>query len=215
MSIDRPAVQEALCAVMGAVRSISKDRRVTEGPARFSFRGVDDVMEAVGPALREHGVVFAPSRVVSLDHERYTTARGSLMDGVTIVVEYTVTGPNGDTMTVAAAGQAADSGDKAVPKAMSVAYRTALLEALCIPTGEPDPDASVHERAADVDEAPQLAQPGQLRARIAKLGSAKGKSNDEVAADFAVWSVGTTIAEAGVELLADYINSVNAGEALT
>jgi len=213
MSIDKPAVQEALCAVMGAVRSISKDRRVTEGPARFSFRGVDDVMEAVGPALREHGVVFAPSRVVSLDHERYTTARGSLMDGVTIVVEYTVTGPAGDTMTVAAAGQAADSGDKAVPKAMSVAYRTALLEALCIPTGEPDPDASVHERAADaVDE---TVTPGGLRFRIAKLGAAKGKSNDEIAADFAMWSTGTTIAAADVELLAKYINAINDGTALT
>ena len=214
MSIVKPAVQEALCAVMGAVRSISKDRRVTEGPARFSFRGVDDVMEAVGPALREHGVVFAPSRVVSLDHERYTTARGSLMDGVTIVVEYTVTGPNGDTMTVAAAGQAADSGDKAVPKAMSVAYRTALLEALCIPTGEPDPDASVHERAAEAVEE-TTPTPGGLRARIARLGAAKGKTNDEVAADFAMWSTGTTIAAADVELLAKYINAVNAGEALS
>lgn len=132
---------------MGDVQSISKDRRVTEGPARFSFRGVDDVMQAVGPALRKHGVIFAPSRVVSVEHERYTTAKGSLMDGVTVIVEYTVTGPQGDTLTAAAAGQAADSGDKAVPKAMSVAFRTVLLQTLCIPTDEADPDSQVHERA--------------------------------------------------------------------
>lgn len=139
-------VAEALADVMGDVQSISKDQRVTEGPARFNFRGVDDVMMAVGPALRRHGVIFAPSRVVSVEHERYSTAKGSQMDGVTVVVEYTITGPAGDTMPAAAAGQAADSGDKAVPKAMSVAYRTALLQALCIPTGEPDPDSQVHER---------------------------------------------------------------------
>jgi hypothetical protein len=214
MSSDKPAVQEALCAVMGAVRSISKDRRVTEGPARFSFRGVDDVMEAVGPALREHGVVFAPSRVVSLDHERYTTARGSLMDGVTIIVEYTVTGPNGDTMTVAAAGQAADSGDKAVPKAMSVAYRTALLEALCIPAGEPDPDASVHERAAE--ESPIIEDPAaSLRSRVAQLGIAKKKTIQQITDDFTEWSMGKQIGSASPELLASYINAINAGEALT
>ncbi len=143
------SVAEALSACMEDVQSISKDRKVTEGPARFSFRGVDDVMQAVGPKLRKHGLIFAPSRVVSVEHERYTTAKGSLMDGVTVVVEYTITGPTGDTMTAAAAGQAADSGDKAVPKAMSVAYRTVLLQALCIPTDEPDPDSQVHERAVE------------------------------------------------------------------
>lgn len=140
-------VVDAVTAVMGDVQAIGKNQRVTEGPARFNFRGVDDVVQAVGPALRQHGVVFAPVRVVSVEHERYQTRSGAPMDGVTVVVEYAFTGPAGDTLPVAAAGQAADSGDKAIPKAMSVAYRTALLEALCIPTGEPDPDSQVHERA--------------------------------------------------------------------
>jgi hypothetical protein len=40
-----------------------------------------------------------------------------------------------------------DSGDKATAKAMSVAMRTALLQALCLPTDEPDPDATSYERA--------------------------------------------------------------------
>ena len=81
------------------------------------------------------------------------------MDGVTVVVEYTVTGPAGDQITAAAAGQASDSGDKAVPKAMSVAFRTVLLQALCIPTDEPDPDSQVHERAV---EAPFDVTPHEL-----------------------------------------------------
>lgn len=148
-AVPAQSVAQALAEVMGLVQSISKDRRVTEGPARFSFRGVDDVMQAVGPALRQHGVIFAPSRVVSVEHERYTTAKGSPMHGVTVVVEYTITGPLGDTMTAAAAGQASDSGDKAVPKAMSVAFRTVLLQALCIPTDDPDPDSTTHERGEE------------------------------------------------------------------
>lgn len=147
----KPSVVEAVCAVMGDVLAIGKNQRVDSGPARFNFRGVDDVVQAVGPALRKHGVVFAPVRVVSVEHERYSTAKGAPMDGVTVNVEYEFTGPAGDKLATAAAGQAADSGDKAIPKAMSVAYRTALLEALCIPTGEPDPDSQVHERA---DEPP-------------------------------------------------------------
>lgn len=148
------SVVDAVAAVMGDVQAIGKNQRVTEGPARFNFRGVDDVVQAIGPALRQHGVVFAPVRVVSVEHERYQTRNGASMDGVTVIVEYAFTGPMGDTLPVAAAGQAADSGDKAIPKAMSVAYRTALLEALCIPTGEPDPDSQVHERSAPRDEPP-------------------------------------------------------------
>lgn len=171
------SVQEAVCAVMEAVQAIGKNQRVTQGPAQFNFRGVDDVVQAVGPALRKHGVVFAPVRVASVEHERYQTSNNKPMDGVTVVVEYEFTGPAGDKLPVAAAGQAADSGDKAIPKAMSVAYRTALLEALCIPTGEPDPDSQVHERADEppFDTAPFEAKidrattPAQLRGVGAEL----------------------------------------------
>lgn len=171
------SVQEAVSAVMGDVQAIGKNQRVTEGPARFSFRGVDDVVQAVGPALRKHGVIFAPVRVVSVEHERYETKKGASMDGVTVVVEYEFTGPLGDKLPTAAAGQAADSGDKAIPKAMSVAYRTALLEALSIPTGEPDPDAQVHERGSEspFDTAPYeakidaAASPAELRGVGAEL----------------------------------------------
>jgi hypothetical protein len=45
-----------------------------------------------------------------------------------------------------------DFGDKGAPKAMSVAYRIALLQALCIPTDDTEPDAQSYDRA------PQRAQ---------------------------------------------------------
>jgi hypothetical protein len=44
-------------------------------------------------------------------------------------------------------GEAMDSGDKAVAKAMSVAFRIALLQALALPTDEPDPDSYSYERS--------------------------------------------------------------------
>lgn len=203
---DRPSVVEALSRVMGDVQSIGKNQRVETGPARFNFRGVDDVMLAVGPALRKHGVVFTPSRVVSVEHERYDTAKGASMDGVTVVVEYTITGPAGDQLTAAAAGQAADSGDKAVPKAMSVAYRTVLLEALCIPTGEPDPDSAVHERAA----APPPDQRPYVRAEIKQAGEGKGWAVQEISDDFAQWSQGVSIVEADLPLLQKYLTHLQA-----
>jgi hypothetical protein len=40
-----------------------------------------------------------------------------------------------------------DSGDKAIAKAMSVAFRTALLQTLALPTDEADPDTSSYQRS--------------------------------------------------------------------
>lgn len=139
------SVHQAWSAVMQDVQGIAKTQEVTTGPARFRFRGIDQVMSAVGPALRAHGVSVVPT-AEHIDLERYQTAKGGLMQGAIVRMRYTVYGPDGDHFDGAAYGQAADAGDKAVSKAQSVAYRMFLLQALTIPTDEPDPDYEVHER---------------------------------------------------------------------
>lgn len=147
MATDALPVHAALSAVMGDVQAVRKqDRNTQQG---FNFRGVDAVVNAVGPALRTHGVIVLP-RVLARHTETYQTSKGATMRNVAVEVEFTFVGPDGSTLTCSALGEAADAGDKATPKAHSVAFRTALLQALCIPTDEPDPDASTHERAAPV-----------------------------------------------------------------
>jgi ERF superfamily len=135
----------ALSAVMGEVSSVSKDERNTgQG---FNFRGIDAVVNAVGPALRKHGVIVVP-RVQSCDYatieigeKRKATAH------VRVIVEYIFIAQDGSTISCTTAGEAMDGGDKATAKAMSVAFRIALLQALALPTSEPDPDASSYERS--------------------------------------------------------------------
>lgn len=138
-------VYEAFSAVMGDVQGIRKGERNSQ--QGFNFRGIDAVLNAVGPALREHQVTIVPT-AEHIEVERYATAKGGQMQGVIVRMKYTVRGPAGDTFEGSAFGQAADAGDKAVSKAQSVAYRTFLLQALTVPTDEPDPDYDVHERAA-------------------------------------------------------------------
>lgn len=147
MSEQTKTVQQAWADVMADVQGLGKNQRTDSGN-RFNFRGVDDVMNAVGPVLRKHGVSVVPTAVTHAP-EDVTTTKGSKMRNVTVVVSYAIHGPAGDTMPGAAAGEAADSGDKATPKAMSVAYRTFLLQALCLPTDEPDPDREQYERAPE------------------------------------------------------------------
>lgn len=141
-------VNEAIIEVMRDVQAVAKrDKNTHQG---FSFRGIDAVVNAVGPALRQHGVVVMPN-VKSHTFETVEVGqKRSLMGHVIVHVEYVFVGPEGDAVACSVVGEAMDSGDKAVPKAMSVAFRTALLQALALPTDEPDPDANTFERAPAV-----------------------------------------------------------------
>lgn len=133
-----PTIQEALARVMGDVRAVGKDE--SNKHQGFKFRGIDAVLNAVGPALRSHCVIVTP-HLDSLTRRQTTTAGGSTMNCVDVVVTYTFTGPAGDVLTATVPGESFDSGDKATAKAMSVALRTALLQALALPTQDTDPDA--------------------------------------------------------------------------
>lgn len=138
-------VYEALADVMRDVGHVSKDQRNAQ--QGFNFRGIDAVVNAVGPALRKHGVIVVP-KLRTIDRSTVEIGqKRTLMGYVIVTVRYTFYGPEGDSIVTETPGEAMDSGDKAVSKAMSVAFRTALLQALALPTDEPDADATVYERA--------------------------------------------------------------------
>jgi len=175
-----PTVQQAWAAVMGDVRALSKDQRNNSGGG-FNFRGVDDVMNAAGPAMRTHGVFVVPTAVDLRTRDAQTTT-GKAAHETMVVVSYAIYGPAGDMMPGAAAGESLDSGDKATPKAMSVAYRTFLLQALCLPTHETDPDAQTYERTDQPTETPLTtalrgiaqAPDGETLARVQSWAEAQG-----------------------------------------
>lgn len=149
---DHPTVVQALASVMAEVQSVGKDGKNTQ--QGYNFRGIDGVVNAVGPALRKHGVVIIPTLLESSYRDIEVGKNRTLMREVTVTVRYTIHGPAGDTIEGVVVGESMDSGDKGTAKAFSVAYRTFLLQALTIPTHQPDPDEQVYERAATpvVDE---------------------------------------------------------------
>lgn len=137
-------VHETVAKVMTDVRSVGKGEKHGQG---WSFRGVDAVVNAVAPACRTHGLVVLPD---VLDHREQMLASsgGKQMRSVTVTVAYRLIGPEGDELRVVSVGEAMDHGDKATAKAMSVAWRTALIQMFMLPTDEPDPDHDTYEVAA-------------------------------------------------------------------
>lgn len=190
-------IYTALAAVMADCDHVAKrDRNEHQ---RFLFRGIDAVVNAVSAHLIEAGVVVGPSGIRDYHHGSVEVGRNRTpMGHVTLVAAYTFTAPDGSSLVFEAPGEAMDSGDKATPKAMSVAYRTALLQALTLPTNEPDPDATSYERT-------DTTQVQRAKAQVWAAWKAKGnEDSDALAADFAQWSGGYPIGGASAPELDKY-----------
>jgi hypothetical protein len=171
-------IYTALAAVMEDCKSVAK--RDKNEHQRFMFRGIDAVVNAVGPILRKHGVIVAPN-VEQVHYDTVATSTGKPATACRVLVTYSFYAADGSSIDTRVAAEAWDAGDKAAPKAMSVAFRTALLQALALPTDEPDPDSQTYER----EHAPRQAAPRPQRQassngavsppQLAKIGALMGE----------------------------------------
>ena len=141
-------IVQSLNEIMKAVGAISKsDRNAAQG---FNFRGIDSVVNAVSPQLQKYGVVVVPS-VEDYEYQSIEIGKNrTVMGHVKVKVTYTFVGSQGDAIKATVVAEAMDAGDKATTKAMSVAFRTALLQSLCLPTDDADPDSHSYERSEKV-----------------------------------------------------------------
>jgi hypothetical protein len=146
-------IYEALNEVMKDVGAVRKNERNTH--QNFNFRGIDAVINAVSPAFRKHGIFCTPT-VVASEYESVQVGQNrTVMGHARVTVQYTFHATDGTSVSATVCAESMDSGDKATAKAMSVAYRTALLQTLCLPTDEADPDADTFERSPASTQAPR------------------------------------------------------------
>lgn len=113
----------------------------------FMFRGIDDVYNELHDLFAEAGVLPIPvvtDRVVS---ER-VTKNGTIQYCTSETIDYHFYAEDGSSVTATVVGEACDTGDKGTTKAMSIAYKYALLQIFLIPTEErKDPDFNTPEES--------------------------------------------------------------------
>jgi hypothetical protein len=199
---DSPNIYSALSSVMTDVLAVRKTGRNTD--QNYSFRGVDAVVNAVGPVLRKHHVLLLPE-LLDVSYRDVRTSRDKPAREVTVRVRYTFVGPAGDKVEVTVPGESMDNGDKGTAKAMSVAYRIALLQALCIPTDESDPDEGTYERSYEPPPAP----PDPLIVARNVVADAWRANRGEfhpaaVEKDFSEWAPGEVFMDATADRLYQY-----------
>lgn len=141
---DKPKnVREAIIGVMREVGYIGKDQ--VNQTQRFKYRGIDQVMNALNPALINNGLFVYPEIIDHMREERESAQGRNLIYSV-ITVRYHFVALDGSEICVTVIGEGMDSGDKATNKALSIAFKYACFQLFCIPTEEmKDPDADSPE----------------------------------------------------------------------
>lgn len=138
-------IYTSMACIMADIDAVGKNQKNQQ--QGFKFRGIDDIYNAVHPILAKHGVFTVPTVLSERSEERTTTRGGNLIYRI-LMMKYTFFASDGSSIDSVVIGEGMDSGDKAANKAMSVAHKYALLQALCIPTEEmADPDRESFEVA--------------------------------------------------------------------
>lgn len=140
-----PSVYAAINAITAelAKNGIAKSR--TNEVDEYKYRSIDDVLDRLSPLLAKHRLCVLPRAL-----ERSVTDRADeqnrLLLHVALRVAFNLTSvDDGSSHCVEAYGEALDSGDKATAKAMSAAYKTAMIQTFCIPVcGAEDADRTSH-----------------------------------------------------------------------
>jgi hypothetical protein len=121
---------------------ISKDH--TNLPEQYQYRSIDDVTARLAPLLAKHRLCALP-RMLRRESRQCFTAEGELLNHVWVLVAYDlVSAKDGSRHSMRVWGEALDPGDKGTAKALSSAYKGAMLQLFCIPTITEEPDATNH-----------------------------------------------------------------------
>ena len=129
-------IYKKIPVIMWKIGDIGKDR--TNKIQNYQFRGIDDMYNALNQHLTEEKVFFT-SEILSTEREERESKNGGTLIYSVITMKFTAYAEDWSNVSSTTVGEAMDSGDKSMNKAMSTAYKYALMQIFCIPT-EDDKD---------------------------------------------------------------------------
>lgn len=158
-------IYKKMSEVMAEIKYVSKDK--VNNAQGFKFRGIDDMINALYPALTKHGVFMTP-RTTSYSQEIREVTRSNGKPGVdkhvSLMVEYDFYAEDGSKITVGPiAAEGLDSGDKATNKALSAALKYALIQTFSVPT-EDMAEADLDTPTISLPQSKQEGKVSELRA---------------------------------------------------
>ena len=142
-----PEVYRAINAVTAALAGDGIPKARTNPIELYQYRSIDDVLNRLAPLIAEHRLCILPRVLERVITDRPSPAAPMRVNVMVRVAFDLVSVEDGSVHTVESFGEALDDGDKGTAKAMSAAYKAAMLQAFCIPVaGTEDADAGMTAR---------------------------------------------------------------------
>jgi hypothetical protein len=144
--MNAPKVYSAINAVTAELARRGIGKHQTNEQEQYQFRGIDDVYNRLSPALAAHKLCILPRVQERVCTER-TGDQGAVLISISVKVAFDlVSAEDGSVHVIEAYGEALDGGDKATSKAITSAFKYAVLQTFCIPVaGMDDGDATSHQ----------------------------------------------------------------------
>jgi hypothetical protein len=147
MNNETPAMETNLIhtALLDAMRAIAKTgiaklHKAALGGSTVNYRGIEDAMNRMSVILTECAITVTPTYTDVQIMER-ARGEGKAIRFAIVRGAFKFSASDGSFVSCEVYGEAMDSGDKALTKAQSVAFRTALFQQFVVPTMAIDPEA--------------------------------------------------------------------------
>ena len=143
-------IYPALLGVLTDLPAIGKDQRNTQ--QNYQYRGLETITGTLKPLLVKHKVAVVPT-VLESRHELRAASGDRQMPMTYLRVRFAFTSlEDGSTVEAVTEGEGSDYGDKGSNKAMSAAFKYALVQTLCIAdfddSDAESPEHDTHKQAA-------------------------------------------------------------------
>lgn len=135
-----PLIYSKIAAIMKDTKAIEKTEK--NQTQNFIYRGIDNIVNELHDIFASHGVFILPE-VLDYNVSEKMTTKGGILYFTRAKVKFHFVAEDGSEVSTINIGEAMDSGDKSMNKAMSIALKYSLMQMLLIPTKEDkDPDSS-------------------------------------------------------------------------
>jgi hypothetical protein len=139
-----PQVYRAISRITAEFARFGIPKDHTNIQEQYQYRSIDDVTARLAPLLAKYGLCALP-RVLRRESEQCFSGEGYLLNHVRLLVAYDlVSAKDASRHSMLVWSEAMDSGDKGTAKALSSAYKVAMLQLFCVPVAGEDADAATY-----------------------------------------------------------------------
>ena len=141
--MEEKLIFQKMTSILKETKAITKSENNQQ--QGFKFRGIDNVMNELHELFAKNDV-FILQEVQDFTVDARPTAKGGTLFYTRAKIKFRYMTTDGSFVETVNVGEAMDSGDKSMNKAMSIALKYSLLQMFLIPTEEPkDPDRDTPE----------------------------------------------------------------------